>query len=320
VHDDIRGTQIVSEYNIFLATDGGVFRSTDRGNTWVNVSGCGLTAMQIYGFTQLDDDRFLMGAQDMGYFLLDKKEWKHLGAYYGDGGDALQVQAGTMILMGGRAKLIDINSLKKSRSVHPSRSNPFIAEYVAHPKSKDSFYYAGNELWLNTGEDWQNLVTSLPKSKNMISAFDVNASRPKQLFIAYHEPSWGSKNLKNKFFKSTDGGNTWLDISKNLPVLAWRHIESISTNDSNTNEIVVSLGITDESEINKVYRSLDGGVTWENYSTGLPPYETFKIEHIENGSTGLIVSTLKGLYYRNINLDRWISINGKMGPIAVRDF
>lgn len=319
-HDDIRGLYVFGENDIFLATDGGVFYSKDRGINWQNKSGKGLSTMMIYGFVELSDGRFLMGTQDMGYFLLDGKDWVHLGKYYGDGGDALELAKGEVIMMGGRLRHIDIEGLEKSNSVHPSPKNPFIAELLNYPFSLDSFYYVGNELWFNNGEQWINKSKGLVESDHMILGFDINMTNPNQLFIAYDQPTWSSQNLKGKLFKSLDGGKAWQDITMNLPILAWRHITSISTSEANPDEVIVSMGKTDETKIHKVYKSLDGGKTWKNYSEGLPSYETFKIKHINRGSSGIIVSTLKGLYYRNNGLDEWIPLNGDIDPIVVRDF
>jgi photosystem II stability/assembly factor-like uncharacterized protein len=122
-----------------------------------------------------------------------------------------------------------------------------------------------------------------------------------------------------KFFKSINGGESWTDITQNLPILAWHYITSISSNPTNLNEVYVSLGKMDDSYLNKVYQSEDGGMTWKNVSTGIPPYETFKIEHIPN-SSGVILASLGGLFYKNDNLDQWIRLEGKIPPIAIRDF
>ena len=318
-HDDIRGLYMKSPSDFYLATDGGVFRSTDTANTWENISGKGLTAMQIYGIEQLSKDTFLVGCQDMGYFMLQNKKWVQLGSYYGDGGDAIRTPQGTYILMGGTVRRIALSNPTKYTYLHPDRFTPFIAKFEQHPYTLDSFYYIGQSCWFFDGKSFRNLTKSIPKTADMVLGFDVNQTAHNQLFISYNQPTWSGDNLKSKLFKSTDGGESWEDITASLGILAWRHVVSISTNDTNPNEVYVSLGITDQSEVHKVYKSDDGGKTWYNYSVGLPPYETFKIEHLPNNS-GVVVATLAGLYYRNPTMEGWIKLKGKIPSIAVRDF
>ncbi|MGB0851054.1 MAG: WD40/YVTN/BNR-like repeat-containing protein, partial [Bacteroidia bacterium] len=240
-HDDIRGMYLKGPGEFYLATDGGVFMTIDTAKTWINVSGKGLSVMQIYGFTELEDGRFLMGCQDMSYFTLEKKEWTQLGSYYGDGGDAFETSKGQYILLGGRVKNIDISEIYKSTTIHPARTNPFIAKFYEYPNALDSFFYVGHDLWMFNGRRWNNLSNNISRGQHMIMGFDINESNPNQVFIAYDQPTWSGKRLSNKFYKSNDGGMTWNDITSNLPILAWRHITSISSNMSNPNEIYVSL-------------------------------------------------------------------------------
>lgn len=319
-HDDIREIFLQSNSEFYIATDGGVFRTQNSGASWTNISGKGLVAMQIYGIEVLADKSVLMGTQDMGYFRYDEGTWTHLGTLYGDGGDALQIGGSTYLIMGGRLRKMESKELiGRAKSFHPpAGSNPFTAKLYPHTLDS-SFYYVGHQLWHYTGSRWENLSEGLGNRLQMVMDIDINEKNPLQILFAYDQPTWDSKNVSNKFFKSTDGGKNWVDITSTLPILAWHHITSISTNPENADEILVSLGRMDDTQLNKVYKSTNGGRSWENYSTGLPPFETFKIQHIP-GSTGLLVATLGGLYYRNQKLDSWIKLEGKIPPIAVRDF
>ncbi|PCJ67245.1 MAG: hypothetical protein COA58_02705 [Bacteroidetes bacterium] len=321
VHDDIREVDFKSTKEIYLATDGGVFVSKDTARSWQNVSGKGLTATQIYGLSVQTDQTILIGCQDMSYFTYKKRKWTHLGNYYGDGGDAIETSTGTHILLGGRMKLIDLDKGLGSKGSHPrrTRSNPFVAKFHYYPNSKDSFYYIGNDCWFFDSKKWINLTQSLDGKKELVSGFDINISNPKQLFMSFNSPTWSSKKLKGKFYKSDDGGTTWSDYTSKLPILAWHHITGITTNSQNPDEVYVSLGKMDSDQLNKVYKSLDGGHTWENYSTGIPPYETFGIKHIP-GTSGTIVSSIQGLFYRNPEMSSWQKLGGKIPPIVIRDF
>ncbi|MGK0368723.1 MAG: photosystem II stability/assembly factor-like uncharacterized protein [Bacteroidia bacterium] len=318
-HDDIRELSIKSDQEFYIATDGGIFGTLDGGDNWENLSGKGLVGMQIYGIDILADNSVLMGTQDMGYFSYHNGEWSHLGLFYGDGGDALQIGDKIYIIMGGRLRQIDNIHAKRYSSCHPpTGTNPFTAKLYKHPIDS-TLYYVGHRLWHYHGESWTNLSKGLGDRLQMIMDIDINDQNPNQMFFAYDQPTWNAKKLSGKFFKSINGGESWTDITQNLPILAWHYITSISSNPTNPNKVYVSLGKMDDSYLNKVYKSEDGGITWKNVSAGIPPFETFKIEHISN-SSGVVLASLGGLFYKNDMLDQWIRLEGKIPPIAIRDF
>lgn len=318
-HDDIRGLYSAQSDNILLATDGGVFQSLDTGKTWINKSGKGLTLTQIYGMHQLADGSILIGCQDLGYFIYKEKKWTHLGNYYGDGGDALETGEGVKVLIGGIMKTIDMSKRKGAVYSHPPvRHNPFRAKFYRYPESTDSFFYTGRDLWFYANGTYTNMTEDIEGKLETVSGFDINPKKPNQLFFSYSQPTWDVKNMKDKFHRSMDGGVTWEDITHKIPVLAWHYIVSISSSPDDPNEVVVCLGLMDSDQLHKVYKSIDGGDTWENISEGLPPYETFQIEHI--GTSGLLLASLGGMYYTNDKLGKWIKLKGKLPPIAARDF
>jgi photosystem II stability/assembly factor-like uncharacterized protein len=320
-HDDIRGMQLFSPNEFFLATDGGLFRTTDTGATWQNVSGKNLTMMQIYGLAELKNGEIMLGCQDLGTFKVRKKQWLNVGILYGDGGDVLELDNDYLTLSGGAIRKMEKGNLLSSTFVHPPATvNPFTGKLVRIPKYQtDSFYYVGKDVWLNNGEQWQNLTSTLKSGQFKATGFNINKANTQSVYLAFDQPTWDPSNLRNKFYKSENGGQDWQDISRTLPVLAWRHITCITSNPSDENEVYLGLGTMDDGEIHKVYKSNDGGETWTNYSEGLAPYETFKMYHFTN-SNGVLIATLDGLYYRNSSMPSWQKLKGKIPPIAIRDF
>lgn len=318
-HDDIRDMQVNGSDDIYLATDGGVFHSSDSGQTWINKTGKGLAITQIYGMHQLADKSLVMGCQDLGYFHYTNKKWEHLGRYYGDGGDAIETSQGLNILLGGRLRSIDINNPRGSKNIHPpTRTNPFVAKLIHYPDASDTFFYVGNDVWKYSNGLKLNLTKKLDGKKEYVSGFNINSSNPQQLLMSYDQPTWKADKLVGKFYKSIDGGETWKDITANLPILAWRYISGITTRSDKPDEIVVSLGIMDDDDVYKAFKSTDGGISWTNYSDGLPPYQTFGVWRIANTS-GLLLASIEGLYYRNDRMEAWQKLSGKIPSVAIRD-
>ena len=74
----------------------------------------------------------------------------------------------------------------------------------------------------------------------------------------------------------------------------------------------------DDDDVYKAFRSTDGGISWTNYSDGLPPYQTFGVWRIANTS-GLLLASIEGLYYRNDRMEAWQKLSGKIPSVAIRD-
>lgn len=320
-HDDIRGIELKSVNELYLATDGGVFMSRDTGNTWQNVSGKGLNTMQIYGVGFVRNG-LAVGCQDLGTFMVENegKDWLNLASLYGDGGDVLHQDTSFLALMSGTVRLLQYSNLKRDVFIHPPTSSSHFTSWFRYlDESKDSFFFVGKELWFGSNGNWTNVTKSIPRNEFVLTGFDYSSTNSDIMYVAYDQPTWNGEQLKGKFYKTTDGGINWKDITSNLPILAWRHITSIAINPLNDQEIWVSTGFYDQETLYKTYRSFDGGETWENKSKGLGRYETFKMQFLPNGK-GVFLASLDGMYLYLKNQEQWHKLKGKIPPVAIRDF
>ncbi len=319
-HDDIRSVFLLDSLNFYLGTDGGVFHSADGGRSWKDLNGRGLCGVMAYGLG-INGDRILLGCQDLGYLEFSNGEWKNLGEMYGDGGDVLLRNDKVYSILGGNLRVSRALDYKPVRSEYPrTRMHPFTAKLIPEPNNDEGLYYLGDHLYHFDGQSWAKLSESLDNKGYKAKAFDVNRTESGQLYFAFDQPTWDHPDFQGKFFQSRDGGMNWKNITSNLPILKWRYITSISSHPVRNNEVVVSLGIMDQDEVHKVYRSLDGGEKWENWSESLPPLETFKIEHIPGSESGVLLACVDGLYYRNNEMSSWKAIRGDIPRIAIRDF
>src|SRR6266478_4105142 len=130
------------------------------------------------------------------------------------------------------------------------------------------------QIWRTTnatagvGAVWTNL-TKAPLPPRSITYISVNGSDPNNVFVAYSGFS-GFADQNGHVFESTDGGNTWTDVSchvascgtpgvndlANIPVNLVAFADKINT-------IIVGTDIG-------VFGSSDGGATWSPLGTGLP--------------------------------------------------
>lgn len=320
VHDDVRSIYLLDSLNFYLGTDGGVFYSADGGKSWKDLNGKGLCGMMAYGIGK-NGDKLLLGCQDLGYMEYDHGQWTNLGQMYGDGGEVLQRDDKLYSILGGNLRVNRSSDYRAMRTTYPrTRMHPFTAKLIPEPKTEDGLYYIADHLYHFDGSEWSNLTETIDNKGYKAKAFDINFQRPDQLYFAFDQPTWDHPDFQDKFFRSLNGGKNWENITSQLPILKWRYITSISSHPIRSNEVVVSLGLMDQDEVHKVYRSTDGGESWQNWSEGLPPLETFKIQYIPESESGVLLSCVDGLYYRNSEMDSWEAVRGEIPRIAIRDF
>jgi photosystem II stability/assembly factor-like uncharacterized protein len=322
VHDDIRSMKLVDENTFILGHDGGLSITFDQGQRWWDLTGKGLNLSMAIGLGLSEDENsYFVGYQDLGVMRYDGKNWLHLGEIYGDGGDNISKRNHLLFFRNGRLQEIKKDEFKRTRGIGPSGTfNNYYSRIFFHPGSTDTFYVNNNHLSRFDGKEWNILTKNLHTRDMKLSCAHVTPKNHDIIYFAFEEPTWKSNDLTDKFFKSTDGGRTFEDITPNLPILSWRHITSITSNPKNANEIYISMGTIDDKEIYKCYRSLDGGQTWENYSDGLGVYETFKIMFLPGTKTGIVLSSQDGMFYRNAKLDQWVRLQKNMPAICVFDF
>jgi|GEM_PF-6933606 len=289
-HDDIRAIALDNFGNIYLGHDGGISISEDNGKTWLLINGCGLNIAEIYDF-DISEEHILVGTQDNGNHLFFNDKWTNISELYGDGGSC-QFMGNDWFLMMGTTLL---KTLDKGQSfeyaVFPIRLSRFNPKMV---KTGKNLYLADKHIWKYEYDEWKNISLGI-EHFYQISAFAV-AKNEQIIYVAKEDPLWRSENLKDKFYKSNNGGKTWKDITAQFSSYSYRYITDITINDSNQNELWVCLGGFDAAgpERNKVFHSVDGAKTWNNISYQLPNVPCGIIKKIEG--IGIVLGTDIGLY------------------------
>jgi PKD repeat protein len=128
-------------------------------------------------------------------------------------------------------------------------------------------YLETNGVSRTTTGQWQELGpvllpyngTSQPNGLGRITGLAFHPTDPDVIFIG--SPSGG-------FWKSTDYGSTWQDMSVSLVRLG---VSSIVINPSNPQTIYIGTGDRDGGDAPGlgVWRSADGGVTWASWNNGM---------------------------------------------------
>ncbi len=152
------------------------------------------------------------------------------------------------------------------RNIGPFRGGRSVA--VAGVASNDQVYYMGSTgggVWKTTdaGLSWNNISDGY-FNVGSIGAITVAPSDPNVIFVGTgeHAVRGVMTSHGDGVYKSTDGGKSWIYLGLENS----RHIADIQVHPQNPNIVFVAVqgAAYGPSADRGIYRSLDGGNTWEH--------------------------------------------------------
>ncbi len=242
-------TGVAGKPNLFYfgSTGGGVWKTTDAGNTWSNIS-----------------DGFFGGS--IGSVAVS--EWDNNVMYVGQGEATVR---GNVSFGHGIYKSTDAG---KTWTFVGLKNSNHIPRIRIHPKNPDLVYAAVlGDLFKPTeergvyrsddgGKNWKRVLFANADAGAVDLCMDPN--NPRILFAStwriHRTPySLASGGEGSALWKSTDGGDTWKNISANegMPKGIWG-IVGVCVSPVNSNRVYAII----ENDKGGVYRSDDGGEKW----------------------------------------------------------
>ena len=244
---------------IIVATDGGVYSSSNAGNNWVNIN-TDLNLTQFYRVASNPANGFHMvgGTQDNGIQQTTGSQIWDVLIFGGDGGDACFQNVNTNFILAenqfNRIKRSTDNGLNWAVDTAGLFGRAaWIAPIISHPDSAGLFYTAREKVFKSSdnGDNWFAYSTG---TAGILSQLAISKSEPEYIYTVSN----------NVVFLSGDGGSTFEYRIDGLPV---RSITSINFHpDSSAAALVTFSGFGG----GHIYKTTNYGINWFDVSGNLP--------------------------------------------------
>lgn len=300
-HADIH---LLRFYNgqLFAGTDGGIYKSTNGGSNFTDLT-AGIQNGQFYkiAVSRQTASKMVGGLQDNGGYALNNAVWQN---YYGADGMDTAIDPSNenlyfgFIQNGGSLYISTTGGSNLNLGIaSPSGENGnWVTPLVMNSESE--LYSGYSRLYKLCGSKWESVSTYLGGNIDKLEIDDLN---PDIIFVA----------IDNFLLKSTDRGNTFVEV-EDFPT----HITSIEVNTNNSNIVYV----TTSGFNGRVYKSVDGGMTFSNITGNLPTGTKNVVKHQSlHSAAPIFVGTSFGVYRYDEVTAAWETFNTNLPVVSVTD-
>ncbi len=338
LHDDIHDIEFVPgrSDSMYVMSDGGIFLSTNADGA-VNFQSCnsGLVTAQFFGpvgQSSTDANFFLGGLQDNNTAVYNGSLWKRMIG--GDGGPSqVKPDDDNIVLSSRDARAVYRSSNKAGSyaqvadywgSIADSRTG-FMAPLAWSQANTSVVYLGSDNLHKSTNAGSTFTFNPYGSATNYIDAYRkpavTLATAPSDVNVVFASTSPFAQydndvdnihyNPDANLLKSTTGNTPFTSVYGGGLPTPNRYVLDIAFHPTNSNIVWVALGGFGSGH---VYRSTDGGTTWENRSgsgiTGLPDVPTNAILLDPNNANTIYVGNDLGVYISLNAGATWYDFNG----------
>ncbi|MCF8369546.1 MAG: hypothetical protein K9G76_10925 [Bacteroidales bacterium] len=277
--------------NIFLGNDGGIYKSTDYGSNWTDLSNT-LTINQIYRIGQAAQSAndIIIGLQDNGTHFYSAGSWVMDGVLGGDGMECLIDPSDINTQYGEYPN----GAIRRTTNQWASNSDittgltgsgTWVTPFILDPNNSNTIYVGYQDVFKSTdqGNSWTKLTTWAGSTIRSIAVAPSNSS---YIYAA----------TLTAIFKTTNGGTLWSDITSGLPV-SNGNITYVTVKNNDPNTVWVTIG---GFNTDAVYQTTNGGTTWTNISSGLPQLPAMSIvqNKLNSSKDELYVAMTQGVWVK----------------------
>ena len=306
---------------IYFINDGGIFKTKDSGTTIINCNS-GYQTVQFYNGvsnSNTNPNLFMGGLQDNNSIIYEGNlEWRRRWA--GDGAwTALNQENNTIAYLSaqfGQATVsYDLYTSTKygdyyaypGQEAFPSNETNFITPYILSPADNTTMYIGGEKIFKSTngGINWFPTNSDIKLDGNAMSVL-VASEQNADVVYAASSP----KVVRPHVYRTTNGGDTWVQITQDLPD---RFPTDMAVDPANDMIAYITFGGLGTSH---VFKTEDGGDSWIDIGAGLPDIPTWSITIDPENTNTLFVGNEVGVYQSRDGGNTWENINGNL-PDAV---
>lgn len=298
-HADVHVLEWVGT-NIFSGSDGGIYKSSDFGDNWVDLSN-GLGIRQFYRISNSKTNASVVtgGAQDNGSSILKSAGWiDWLGA---DGMDCAISPLNPDVIIG-TSQYGSLYRTTNGGSSYSGITEPATGNWVTPlvmESNSNNLYVGWNGVYKSTdlGSTWIKLSgTTITSNLNVLA---VSPSNPNYIFAS----------VGSTVYVTKDGGTTWSTYT------APGSVTSFAVHPTNPEKVWISISST----TNRVLVSTDACSTYTNISSNLPALAARSVVVDNSSEEGLYVGMNIGVYYTNKNLTSWINLTDNLPQVAINE-
>ncbi len=317
-HADYHALTYVDGNTLYAGNDGGIFVSTDNGDSWTDISNnLGIAQVARIGVSATNPNLIMAGMQDNGTNKFDGSSWTIV--YGGDGCETIADPTNDNIIYasyvyGAIYRSTNGGSSWSSIKATSSEQGAWITPYVMDPNDHNTLYAGYQNVYktTNAGYSWTRLGYAY--GSGQIIELEVAPSNPN--YIYYIKQYWDGQSLHYYVGMTNNGGSNWYNIGDNLP-LSEAAPTSIAISYDDPQKVWITFsGYKDGI---KVYKSTDGGQTWTNYSDGLPNLPVNAIVYQKGSDDLLYVGCDVGVYYRDNSMSSWANYSDGLPNTLIKE-
>lgn len=296
---------------LYIGCDGGVFKSTNNGSTWIYASsGLAIEQTTHLAGIQTNQNLYYYGSFDNGVQKYDNSSTATV-VMQGDGFycaiDPTNQNIAYGGINGGQNKTTDGGTTWNWISA-PVNLGGFtddgINPIIINPSNSNILYGANKRVYksINGGINWTKMQAD---STSAYFALALCKTKPNNI--------WGSTNNKVQRFN----GTTWFNATGNLPVMSFG-FKVLQIAAHPTDSLTAWVALCGYSAGQKIYKTTTGGASWINVSGTLPNVPFNSIVYDETNGD-LYAGCDIGVFFRNTSMSDWVPFMNGLPHVSVQD-